>query len=477
VTERARQVLRSPRAAAQIGHERSDRGTEVPLLSLQRAAGNRAVSRLIDQFREPRTDTKPDDQKKGGRQEPKSDPKRDANGGSLVAGTPATVVVQRRVGFEFEAVGDPKWTFQGGDSGGTSGWSQIKKTKETLLWAPNAKSGISADNGHPEFVTQPLASWNDVEIAISEIKAMARGIQTQPGRTRNFTNTENSVATPHTGKNYHRIVGQSTLMTKPQATVGVSLLGIQGLFAALQAMSTAQDPLRQKVGNPVTTYQLATSDTGAVTWVTNAVNHHQHLRAGQQHPDGVDVILHMNEIHGFLSIVLKTLWDAYSNSSNELSDPKYAFPLMSRTHFKAIAASMQPGSKTALKALWASGALLQTFPYLLDEPIFPEGYKDSRGRMVSQNRRTTKRQWLQSIFADDAQKDLLSPPEGYRGEPEEGLGAMGTDEVDPRLVLIELRHVTSGEPIGPDDWIRLARVVASIDAVREGQSALRPPDQ
>jgi hypothetical protein len=148
---------------------------------------------------------------------------------------------------------------------------------------------------------------------------------------------------------------------------------------------------------------------------------------------------------------------------------------MPRTHFKAMLESMQPVSRKAIQALWASGALADTFKFGLDQPVFTGGYSGADKKRVPLKKRTTKGEWLQSIFADGADKDLLSPPVGYRGLPEEGLGAMGADPLNPRLILLELRQITNGQPIGPDDWLPLARVVASIDAVQEGQPALRPP--
>ena len=381
--------------------------------------------------------------------------------------TTGRAVVQRRVGFEFESV-EPKWRFQGRDDD-EQHWAGIANTKKVLLPTASGKAGVSADNGNVEFKTEPLSTWTDVVATIGELRTLAANIQSAPGRIRSLTEQENAAAGVNSGNALHRIVGQSVLSTKPQATVGVSLLGIADLFRTLRGFAEGT-PEERAVGNATATYKTEASASDAERWLRNAVDRHELLK-GQP----ADITIHaMNEAHGFLTMVLKVLWDAYSNSGSQLTDPKYAFPIMPRTHFKAMLESMQTDSQATIRDLWTSGALAQTFEFNLDSLVFPGGYSAADKTRVPVESRTTKRQWLGSIFADGPDKDLLSPPVGYRGLPEEGLGAMERDPLNLRFILLELRHVTNGEAIGPDAWLPLARVVASIDAVREGQSALRP---
>src|ERR1700750_2550550 len=67
--------------------------------------------------------------------------------------------VQRRIGFEFESVGDEKWRFHGRDHGGEA-WAPIRHTKAMLVPTASGRGGISADNGNVEMRTEPLATWD-----------------------------------------------------------------------------------------------------------------------------------------------------------------------------------------------------------------------------------------------------------------------------------------------------------------------------
>jgi hypothetical protein len=170
------------------------------------------------------------------------------------------------------------------------------------------KAGVSADNGNVEFKTEPLSTWTDVAATIGELRALATNIQSAPSRIHSFTALENATAGAHSGNAQHQIVGQSVLSTKPQATVGVSLLGIADLFKTLRRLSGGTEA-EQRVGNKIATYQTEASDNEAATWLENAIKRHGELKKDTVRFE----LLAMNEAHGFLAMVLKMLWDAYSN--------------------------------------------------------------------------------------------------------------------------------------------------------------------
>jgi hypothetical protein len=179
---------------------------------------------------------------------------------------------------------------------------------------------------------------------------------------------------------------------------------------------------------------------------------------------------------GALMLIIKTLWDAYSNSGPSLTDPKYAFPMMPRTDFKAMLGSLEPGSSDLLIGLWNGGAgpLAAQLDglYNLGSPVFFGGYKDVNKK---KQKGPTKRQWLASIFEGANPKDLLSPPPGYPAHDTtprpEGLGAYGADD---HLALFELRDIMGKAPIPVSAWLPLARKVAEVVAAVENDDALRP---
>src|SRR5262245_59645623 len=213
------------------------------LLALQRAAGNQAVLRRLGRAPAP------------------------APGGPPAVGAAARV--QRRVGFEFETLGiDQEWRLQGRNRDDEH-FASIKHTKKKLLPTPNALGGISADNGKVEFATDPLSTWPEVRATIGELRGLVANFR---GKTVDFNAGQNAFAQAASGFAQHRLVAKKALKTKPQATIGVSALGIDTLFTKLEAMAQRPaNPTEARLANPTLLYHLGDSTAHAKAIIDLAI--------------------------------------------------------------------------------------------------------------------------------------------------------------------------------------------------------------
>lgn len=383
------------------------------------------------------------------------------------------VVLQRKVGFEFESANNEnRWTFQGRNDG--ENWAMIKHTKAILVPMASGLGGLSADNGAVEMVTSPLSNWGQVTAAISGLLGM---VGTYQNATKVLEGGANDAARAHTHKEQNRVVGKASFQAKPQATLGVAMENIEALFDKLLAMGKRpQSPLEQNLANVVTLNATGIAVDEGKDILSRA------LELYRERHDPTHVINDVAALEGFMGVVLKTLYDAWSNSGRDLTDPKYAFTIMPRTDFTSMVVSLPADARASLLDLVTSGVLFTAFDekakrFKLNSLVFPGGYTYTKANgKPGRSKGPTVGQWLHSIFYGADPKDLLSPPPGYprHGVNPEGLGAHGTDRDDPTLSLFELRNLTNGEIVATDAWLPLARIVSQIASEVQNDAGLRP---
>lgn len=381
---------------------------------------------------------------------------------------PGLSVIQRKVGFEFQTVGDGKWRFQS-KKVSTDDWGGINHTKKILYQFASKKSGLSADNGDVEVVTEPLTSYEEVGATMDEIGS---GMTTFGENKLNvLTGDQNTFAKTGSGHEEHRIATAKPLTARAQATIGMAPINVGNLVAQVSKMAGEEDPAGKFVASTVLTYNLDVSYAAAqAIWQAAWQSATAAGRTAAWTDSSSD-----SEIVGLLTIILKALWDAYG-SDNKLSDPKYAFSMMHRTDFVTMLGSLDAEARAQVTALWASRDLPTAVNavYPLDTPVFPHGYQDKDAK---RQEGPTKREWMESIFNARSPKDLLSPPPGYTShaaakEPE-GMGAMGVDQT---MSLFELRGLGDGTPITLDQWKPVALKVTEMMAHVEEDGDLLPPE-
>lgn len=353
-----------------------------------------------------------------------------------------------------------------------------------LVPLASGRGGITADNGNVELRTEPLSTWAHVDATIDELLAVVHAYK---GKTTVLSDVTNTAAAKYTGKTSNRVVAQDEFPSKPQATLGVAMSNIETLFEEFLSMAAdaKEGSLREKVANEVTTNAMDIVVDRGKDVLSAALDFYQ-TRTRNPHY----IIENVGEVEGFMGVIMKTLVDAWSNSGAKLTDPKYAFPLMYRTDFKSMFASLSAQSQTQMRDLWNSDAILAGFATIgdtlykgfgLDKPVFPGGYtSEERTEAGSKKRMKGPKvsDWLASIFTGGGGKDLLSPPPGFppHGDHPEGLGAHGTDRNQPALSLFELRNLTNNEVVSTEQWKPLARIVSSLAANVQNDAQLRPPE-
>lgn len=377
-----------------------------------------------------------------------------------------SAAIQRKLGFEFESQGDTAWRFHARNDD-RENWAGINHTKEIIVATPNGKAGLGADTGRIEVITKPLTSWADIVATFNELYQLLGRFA---DKETELSGAENATAHVVTGRNHHRINGKGRFVARPQATIGVAPMNVEALFKQFMAMNAnPKDDAERALSSKTLVYQMNVSIAGAHAVLESA------LKAAGVDKTSHDPLIYQ-EMSGALMLILKTLWDAYSNSGSDLTDPKYAFPMMPRTDFKSMLGSLEPISHDLMIDLWAAGggplAHELDSRYELDALVFTGGYRDENKK---RQKGPTKREWLNSIFTGSGPKDLLSPPPGYPAHANtarpEGLGAY---QADGHLALFELRDIMGKNPIPVDAWLPLARKVAHLVATVEKDDALMP---
>jgi hypothetical protein len=358
------------------------------------------------------------------------------------AAEPEAPHVQRAVGFEFE-VTDTSWKFREG--------GQLKKdTKKALIDLEGGLAYVAADNGNVEFVTRPLATLEDVRKALLSVVAFHDKV---------------SQAKKYTEGPYE-IEARGQGQAKPQATFGIGMQSISRLVEKLEQLQQQADDdqlptkrrrVREADDGREKEKDLKKRVTGMVPGLGQARDDARAVVTELTSDEAVDAAL-QEEVSGFLTVVLKTLYDLEGKTAPR-EDPKYFFSMMPRTDFASMLRSLSPAAQEWLgshrQGLYT--AMDSNVHGGIDSPVFPGKYKEK-----PKDPALTRRRWLDSVFDGSAvndPKDLLSPPPGYPRHHEtpepEGVGAMGTDGP---LSLFEMRDL--GGPLEKERWLGLAELIA-----------------
>jgi hypothetical protein len=407
--------------------------------------------------------------------------------------------IQRKVGFEFEATSGWEVT---GRTPEESRSKKITDTKRPFLMGPNDLGGLSSDNGHAEWVSVPLSTWDEVVLAHDDFNTLIAWVRSAPQHKLVLSGADRSLPA-----NYAEVAfkgSEGDVHTKPQATLGVAAAAIPALFEHLLTLERLETPRSDKVAaaaKGIANQEITNAIPEAVDRIPALIADLSRQRG--QEPDAETA----REAAGFVMILFKTIADARQRPAAS-EDPKYAFPMMPRTDFKSMLASLADRTQLLLAGLWADGRLgeeiVGVLGYQLSNPLFVKGYKAPHVRPTGGNARSSKvptegptiQEWLASVFEDGQGKDLLAPPPGSEGvqrkdllspppgfprhdetpEPE-GLGAMGTDRDNPKLLLFELRQLTERGECKSSQWLAIMTAFAKITGTVTGDRSLLPPDK
>ncbi len=424
-------------------------------------------------------------------------------GGSRLAAVQRRVM-QRRVGFEFETTDG--WWFEGRTAAGA--WENITHTKNQLVKTPNGQGGISSDNGHVEFVTDPVGTLADVQNTVGELIGLKDRFI---GATSQLVDGERGIALAQEGNQHNEVrvrAAPGAVVTRPQATGGFRLDDIPRLFATLERLhAPANNAATRAEVIQGASRRVARELTGggiplnmnyaagqAQTAYDNAAAAVALLPAPamglppRAPPPASDA-----EIVGLLSLVLYTTYCAARPA--RVDDMKYAFPMMPRTDFRSMVLGMEADAQAFLLELWNGGAgplraeleaclvaaNLVAAPapaaQQMDDPMFPSGYGADAGDDVG----PTRADWMSSMVDDAgrnaaAHKDELSPAPGYAQL--EGFGQYGADNLDPKLNLLEFRGlatVGAGATITSARWLEVAQAFYHMVDYVENPPVAGPP--
>jgi hypothetical protein len=389
-----------------------------------------------------------------------------------------TATIQRKVGFEFEATSG--WKVDGRQAGERA-WKEIKHTKRLLLMGPNRLGGLSSDNGHAEWVSVPLSSADQVAAAHADFQVLIERVLGAAGGKLKLQGEEQAFATAQSNDAQHRFTGSGTpVRTKAQATLGIAAGSIPQLFETLLGLSQAKVGRRDEAGlaaqgiaNPDVTFGMPRALAQGPDVIKKSIEQSRVVPADPESP---------TEASSFVMILLKTITDArHRPAAGE--DPKYAFPMMPRTDFGSMFTSLKGETQALLVELWGSGTLLRNIGEAIGtdvtDPLFVKGYRqEDKGHNVG----PTINEWLASVFRGGGGKDLLSPPPGFprhvyddETKQPEGLGAMGPDRDNRKLLLFELRRVTKDEVCTSEDWLNIMLAFAKVTGIVTSDPALIPP--
>lgn len=376
--------------------------------------------------------------------------------------------VQRKVGFEFEST-SIGWRMEGKKTTDNS-WKQISNTKKPLLKNTAKKNYISADNGHAEFVTEPLSTIDEVDTSVGGLKSWAELLMEK--NKYKFTNDENIAASAHTHFDEHRINNIGPFEAKPQATLGVPINKLLEFYKEMLTLSATAIPESRKrkitheeqnkidtakfkkgMGHEGNMINIVPSIQFAEEFVNELIKNHV--------PPITNEVA--AELKGFAALVDKTFRD--SQHGEKLSDPKQAFPLLPRVSFSRMYQSLSPDAQAILHNNWSNfehsywGAVTKLGK---DQPAFPKGAQQVYGGLHKQG--PTYSKWLESMYDAAAPTDLMT---GFanNNEPDtskhEGFGALS---MDGKMTLIEMRSLFANinKSIPPDQWLNLAHAVADL---------------
>lgn len=438
--------------------------------------------------------------------------------------TTGNMQVQRRVGFEFEAEQDT-WEMKGwkrtdqlptlNDAG-----IKITDTKKKLYNDTAARFGVGADNGHIEFITDPLASWTEVKQAFVAMYTLAANWvdKTHPWYT---AGTGNWVNGP--GYVAYRPSTKGKLPTVPQATVGTAIMNIprllQGLSQGLNTTfihGTNRTEVQYKPEWYIQDKEVLKAIADALKKVEVVINRANEgikeygqtiisqAKDSEKGDASQNALKALSEARGFLtSIALLLSQASVKKGVQPKDDVKYRFGLMHRTDFHSAYMSLSAEAQNFVQILlWPEAEdaassdsddeeTRSTVRGIYNrEHVLAKQYIPPDVQPKQPAPGPTIEEWIDSIISAgsyrkigalpaELPKDLMSPPPGHRAHTgtgnDEGLGAYGLDTSQGNsLFLYELRGLAT--PVYPDQWIDLAREICRLAAVTQNDRNLYPTD-
>jgi hypothetical protein len=375
-------------------------------------------------------------------------------------------VAQRKVGFEFETTGEV-WAMQGKQTA-DSGWTRITHTKKPLLANAALKIYLSADNGHTEFVTNPLVSMGEVTAAITGLFDWYSRLLPRDPTNYLFSEAENLAAAAHTGLVAHRIALIGPAQSKPQATLGVSISDLLQFYGDMLALKNTMvdEPASRRAGQDERDRIERQAFTKGIGHDGNLKN----IEASRRFAEGFVADLTylktpsvIAEVRGFAMLVEKTFLD--SRDTGQLPDPKTAFPLLPRVSFRNMYLSLSAEAREVLENNMCDVNITHwgmNTEHKQSDRSFPRGAQQVSGGEHRQGPRYD--QWLESIYETATVSDrmtMFANNERTDTSTYEGFGALA---MDGAMTLLEMRQLFQNvdKTISPDEWLNLAVAVAGL---------------
>ncbi|KAL0630563.1 hypothetical protein Q9L58_010589 [Maublancomyces gigas] len=376
-------------------------------------------------------------------------------------------IIQAKIGMEFECANGESWKVKGRKAM-EDGFALIKDTKQAIYENGNSFE-VQGDQGHLEFVTKPHSDWISLSSAVTGITNL---VDSWKGKNFNAQAGSGNWKGPANYVDYN-LNCKGEPIFKPQASLGLSLSQIPKFFAEA---SSRQSRFTESL-KPALEFVLENDAFGIVA----SANEKYKKYFGIFYKE-LDRETHAR-LTGFVSLISAVIYSAYTNSGKNLKDAKYAFEMMPRTDFKAMALGLGLAGWGALNVWIKEGYLQEALTktkITMGEPLFTHGYLDANGKFL---KGPTRGEWLQSILSwpdNTLAKDMLSPPLGYprhddpSHQPPEGIGTMG---MDGEMAVFELRDVLNGanKTLNVTEMQELARAIAALVSTANEDRSLKPP--
>ncbi len=313
--------------------------------------------------------------------------------------------IQLKMGFEFE-----------------SGKNKVEGAQRKFLVYENDNYSLESDTKEDvEFVVKPFTKKSEVLAAVGDAAGMARHIAENKNANHKYHFVQGGNV-----KNKATIkVVDDTFKASAQSTEGVRLQDIGGMIT-------------EHIGGTKATWSKDDADE---VLKENNLNLSAELEGK------------INGLIQYIALYVRQVMSRNDGALNSDDGPKAYFRLMARTDFNSMFLSIigelgryprQQQTKAAEIRNLVRAKLPEEIGIELNDHVFASGsYKEAGDDpMRNRNRGPLLGNWINSIFATAATKDLMSPPPGYaahaglRAEDRYGMGAYGMDD---DKVLVEMR--------------------------------------